>query len=147
MNRSQRKNSDRNNDATFTELTIASTLQAAKQPEQVIIERLRACGFGKEATFAVKLALEEALTNAVKHGNRNDPEKRVTVRFSIDEGKSVIFVRDEGPGFEPQRVPDPTEPGRLSIPSGRGIMLIRAYMDEVRFGMNGREVCLIKHNR
>jgi serine/threonine-protein kinase RsbW len=85
------------------------------------------------------------LTNAVKHGNAYDPEKKVTVRYAVTPETLVVIVRDEGPGFIPAAVPDPTSPERLSVPSGRGIMLLRAYMDEVEYRDKGREVRFAKH--
>jgi serine/threonine-protein kinase RsbW len=137
---------DPDNEATFSEIRIASTLQAAKEPERAILAAVERCCYCPEATFAIKLALEEAMTNAVKHGNCCDEEKGILVRFSVDEERAVIIVRDEGCGFEPGSVPDPTAPDRISIPSGRGIMLMNAYMDEVRFRDDGREVYLVKRN-
>jgi serine/threonine-protein kinase RsbW len=68
----------------------------------------------------------------------------VTVRYSVTEEKAVISVRDEGGGFLPEDVPDCTSPERLPLPNGRGIMLMRAYMDEVCFRDQGREVCFVK---
>ena len=125
---------------------IVSTLQAAKTPEQAILRDVEGCGYCEDATFAIKLALEEAMTNAVKHGNGNDPTKRIVVRYSVTPERAVILVRDQGPGFEPAAVPDPTHPDRLPLPSGRGIMLMRAYMTEVYYRAGGAEVCLIKRN-
>ena len=101
-------------------------------------------GSGEEAIFAIKLTLEEAVTNSIKHGNKCDPNKKVTVRYFVDERQVVVFVRDEGPGFNPEAVPDPTSPDRLSLPNGRGILLMRAYMDGVEYRENGREICFLK---
>lgn len=134
------------NEADFSEIRIASTLRAAKEPERVILAAIECCRYCAEATFAIKLALEEAMTNAVKHGNCCDAEKYILVRFSVDDERTVIIVRDEGCGFEPDSVPDPTAPDRICVPSGRGIMLMNAYMDEVRFRDDGREVYLLKRN-
>ena len=105
---------------------------------------LERCAFPEEATFALRLALEEALCNAVRHGNQNDASKPITVRYAITPEKAVVIVRDEGRGFRPEEVPDPTDPDRLPLPSGRGIMLMHAYMDEVRYRDHGREVYFVK---
>ena len=113
-------------------------------PKQAILAELRRCCFCDDAVFAIQLALEEALCNAVKHGNQCDESKSVTVRYAINEEQAVIIVRDEGPGFAHESVPDPTAPDRISLPNGRGIMLMRDYVDEVTFNERGNEVQLVK---
>ncbi len=137
---------DPNNEDTFKEVTVQSTLHAAKEPEKIILKDIEKHGFNSDAIFAIKLALEEAMTNAVKHGNRGDESKFVHVRFAVSSACVVIIVRDDGPGFDPGDVPDPTTPDRLSQPNGRGIMLMNAYMDEVKYRDNGREVYMLKKN-
>jgi serine/threonine-protein kinase RsbW len=137
---------DPDNEATYREMVIPSTLVDAKRPEAFILEEVAACGYDEDATFAIKLALEEAMTNAVRHGNGNDPTKRITVRYAVTPERVVICVRDEGPGFRPECVPDPTEPDRLSLPCGRGIMLMKAYMTNVEYRADGREVRMEKIN-
>jgi serine/threonine-protein kinase RsbW len=129
------------------ELVVPSDLRAAREAEEQILRAIEQEGFASDAAFAIRLSLEEAITNAVKHGNRNDRSKHITLRCTIDKDKAIIHVADEGSGFDPKVVPDPTEPARISLPNGRGIMLIRAYMDEVRFNDHGNEVCMIKRRR
>ena len=135
---------DPDNEATFRVRTVPSDPEAAGQPKDEILDELRACGFTRDETFAVKLALEEAFSNALKHGNRGDCSKCITVRYAVTPEKAVIVVRDEGCGFEPEAVPDPTHPDRLPLPNGRGIMLMRAYMDSVEYRDRGREVYMCK---
>lgn len=132
-------------EASLTTLTICSSLHEAKKPEQVIMREVETCGYGEDDAFAIKLALEEAIINAVRHGNRNDHSKRITVRFRVTKEQTIILVRDEGEGFDPGSVPDPTSPDRISLPHGRGIMLMRAYLTSICFRDGGREVCLIKN--
>ena len=136
---------DPDNEATFRVCVIKSDPCETATPKQAILLELKCCRFCEDAIFAVKLALEEALINAVKHGNRGDPSKNVTIRYAVTPEKAVIIVRDEGPGFLPEEIPDPTDPDRLPLPSGRGIMLMRSYMDEVAFRDQGREVYFVKH--
>jgi len=131
--------------AAFKVCVIPSDLKEAHRPKELVMQALRRKGFSEQDIFGIKLALEEALTNAVKHGNRNDSTKTVTVRYRVTTRQVVLVVRDEGPGFEPEQVPDCRQPDRLPLPNGRGIMLIRAYMDEVSFCDNGRELYLVKH--
>ncbi len=138
---------DPNVERTFHTIQVKSTFREAKLPEGEILKHVRAHGFCEEAIFAIKLALEEAMTNAVKHGNAGDASKDITVRFAVNAERAVIIVRDEGVGFEPESVPDPTTADRLSLPNGRGIMLMNAYMDDVQYRNNGREVYLVKRNR
>ena len=101
--------------------------------QQSIASDLQSKGWDEASVFAVRLSLEEALTNAIRHGNRSDPSKRVRVQYSIDEQRIALAVEDEGNGFDHEAVPDPTDDANLEIPSGRGIMLIRAYMSWVSF--------------
>ena len=135
---------DPDNEATFKVRVIPSDPAKTATPKQEILEDLEQRGFCGDEVFAVKLALEEALSNAIKHGNRNDPAKTITVRYAVDSNKAVVIVGDQGGGFDADKVPDPTQPHRLPVPNGRGIMLMRAYMDEVVFRDNGREVRLVK---
>jgi len=128
----------------FTELVIPNDLRSAKQAARTILASAAAHGYNEDECFAIKLALEEAMTNAVKHGNRNKPDRHITVRYAVGPQRVVITVADEGCGFDPSSVPDPTLPERLWLPSGRGIMLMRAYMDEVVYNAKGNEVRLVK---
>jgi len=136
---------DPDNEATFKVCVIKSVQRETDVPKKAILRELNRYRFGEDAQFAVKLALEEALTNAVKHGNACDPAKEITIRYAVDEKKAVVIVRDEGCGFIPEDIPDPTRPDRLPLPDGRGIMLMRAYMDEVAFRDHGREVYFVKN--
>jgi serine/threonine-protein kinase RsbW len=137
---------DPHNEASYRVIEIPSTLVDAKKPEGHILLEVAACGYDEDATFAIKLALEEAMTNAVRHGNGNDPTKHIKVRYAVSPEMVVICVCDEGPGFQPECVPDPTQPERLSLPCGRGIMLMKAYMTDVEYRCNGREVRMVKVN-
>ena len=125
------------------EIVVPNDLAAAKSPEQAILAEVRACGYCENCTFAVKLALEEAITNAYRHGNKSDPAKQITVRYDITDERVQIEIEDEGPGFSPDDVPDPTLPENIDRPHGRGIMLMRAYLDVVEFGGRGNFVRLV----
>jgi len=128
----------------WKEMVIPNDLRAAAGTERAIVEEVERHGYGADATFAIRLAIEEALTNAIKHGNSNDPSRRVFVRYAVDARRAVVCVRDEGKGFNVEEVPDPTAPDRISLPNGRGIMLMRAYMDEITYSERGNEVRLVK---
>ena len=96
----------------------------------------------------IRLALHEALTNALSHGSEMNAKKAITVRTRCDSVEGLhIIVRDEGAGFSPEAVPDPTEPENLGKPGGRGLYLMRQLMDDVEFCDHGREVHLRRRPR
>jgi serine/threonine-protein kinase RsbW len=97
-------------------------------------------GYDREAVFAVRLAIEEAIMNAYRHGNKGNTEKKVHFLCEIDDDAVRVEVGDEGPGFEPGMVPDPTNNDNIEAPSGRGILLMREYMTEVEFVHPGNRV-------
>lgn len=111
--------------------------------QKAVVDGIRQAGYDEASTFAVRLALEEAVANAFRHGNGEDPEKVVTVEFKISKDTVWIAVEDEGCGFDPGAVPDPTEEANLEIPSGRGIMLMRAYMTDVSIVAPGNRVEMV----
>jgi serine/threonine-protein kinase RsbW len=90
----------------------------------------------------MRLALDEALANAVRHGHRGDATKRVEVRYRITAAEALAEVEDQGEGFDPQRVSDPRLPENLEQPGGRGLLLMRAYLSWVRYNDRGNAVTL-----
>ena len=100
--------------------------------------------YGPNDIHGVRLALEEALVNAVKHGNSLDPNKCVFVSYLIHERQAWIRIEDEGTGFTVDAVPDPTLPEYLERPCGRGIFLMRNFMDTVRYNRAGNVVWMYK---
>lgn len=126
------------------QIVIPSDLTAAREIEERIVSEAEARGYTPEASFAVRLALEEAMVNAHRHGNRGDAARTLTVSYGISDKRIVIRIRDEGEGFDLESVPDPTAPERISLPHGRGIMLMQAYLDEVSYNEVGNEVQLVK---
>ena len=108
------------------------------------IARVESLGYPKASVFAIKLAFEEAITNAFKHGHRGvDGDPPVDVDYEIDDDAVLIGVQDRGPGFDLGAIPDPTLDENLTVPSGRGLMLIRSYMTEVRHNDTGNRVEMI----
>lgn len=134
-------------DADLTDIVIANDLKSARRSEEQIMRKLECCRYSPDCIFAIKLAFEEALTNAVKHGNSNDVAKRLVVRYFVDIARVVLVVRDEGCGFKVSQIPDPTRDENIERPSGRGIMLMHAYMSRVRFNRAGNEVWMLKENQ
>jgi serine/threonine-protein kinase RsbW len=105
---------------------------------------LAALGYGSRDCLGVRLALEEAVVNALRHGNGGDPARRVRVRYCVGPAAVLAEVEDEGPGFDPSRLPDPTLPENRERPGGRGLLLMRHYMTCVRFWGRGNRVTLYK---
>ncbi len=126
-------------------IVIPSQLNRITGVIEAIIADMMQHGYTEKAQFAVRLALEEAISNAIRHGNRHDPDKTVGIDYQVDPRKLVITICDQGPGFHPEEVPDPTLEENLTRPCGRGVMLMKAYMDEVSFNQQGNAVTMIRH--
>jgi serine/threonine-protein kinase RsbW len=109
-----------------------------------LVGTLEAHAYPCKDVFAVRLAVEEALVNAVKHGNGGDPTKCVSICYHVSAKGILVEVEDQGRGFDPDRVPDPLDPENLERPCGRGLLLMRAYMTWVRFSRRGSRVTLYK---
>jgi serine/threonine-protein kinase RsbW len=110
-----------------------------------LVEEMTAAGYTDKEQFAVRLALDEALVNGIKHGNREDPAKWVSFRYRVTPETVLAEVEDQGPGFDPDHVPDPLAPENLERASGRGLLLMRAYMTWVRHNECGNCVTLCKY--
>ncbi len=119
-------------------------LNAAGDDVRVVQDALqdviKARGFDSECCFAIRLALEEALSNAFKHGNKNDPKKVVILQSTVDRTRVILEIEDEGMGFDPAVVPDPIEDENIAIPCGRGIVLMKAFMSEIEFQPPGNRL-------
>lgn len=125
-------------------LILENRLSEVGRAEAFILRPAEEHGFAGADCFAIRLAIEEALANAIKHGNRMDPAKHVTLEFQIDADELRISIHDEGEGFDPEDVPDPTLDENLEKPHGRGVMLMRTYMTDVQFNESGTRVTMIK---
>jgi len=126
--------------------TIASNFTAGRDVQRKIMADVARNGFTDDSAFAIRIALEEALVNAIKHGNRLDPGKKVRVEATVTPEQAEITVEDEGPGFDRGCVPDPTADENICRPSGRGILLIESYMNDVRWDRGGRRIRMVKQN-
>ena len=131
-------------EAKESRVAIPSEPKLLPAVEEAILAKLNEFNYGERAGFAVRLAVEEAIINAMKHGNHMDKAKTVAVTWSVDETEAVIAVEDQGEGFNPAAVPDPTREENLEIPHGRGLVLMKAYMDEVVYNDKGNRVTLVK---
>jgi serine/threonine-protein kinase RsbW len=124
-----------------------STLESVNQAEELATKVSIKAGFDEESVNRISMAVREAAVNAVLHGNAYDPQKKITVGFESNSSALTITVSDEGRGLNPDNIPDPLTPENLLKQSGRGIFLIRAFMDEVRFRNldPGTEITMIKN--
>jgi serine/threonine-protein kinase RsbW len=130
-----------------TELAFPSRIEAIEDAAAAAAEFVSRSGVGQEAAFGIDMAVREAVTNAVLHGNRQDESKVIEIQFKSSGSAVEITVRDEGRGFNPESVPDPTEAQNLLKTSGRGILFMRTFMDEVewtRHAEGGTVVRMVK---
>jgi serine/threonine-protein kinase RsbW len=130
-----------------SQVVIPSDSAEARRVQDQIETALQSSRCHEHELFSIKLALEEALVNAIKHGNQYDRNKKVHIAYEIQPDRFVIHITDEGPGFDPADVPDPTAIENLERPCGRGLMLMRHYMTEVAFNQRGNSVVMSKDFR
>lgn len=125
-------------------LELPSDLRVIEAAVNYLVGRCRAYAFGgSRLEFNLRVSLTEALANAILYGNRSDPGKTIRVEVSLSNHRIVVSVEDEGHGFDPESVPDPTLPENLQRTGGRGVFLIRQLMDEVQYSDRGNSVRLI----
>ena len=127
-----------------SDVSFPSESGAGKRVLDDVLTQLEAHGFSMKDTFGVHMAIEEALVNAIKHGNRLDASKRVHVNCKVSPRRLWIRIQDEGEGFNPVEVPDPTSPENLELPCGRGLMLMRSFMSSVEYNKAGNCVVMEK---
>ena len=122
------------NNKLTASLIMASRFENIEVAERTLLDLCRRAGCKADEEYWLLTALREALANAVRHGNRQNPDQVVRVFFTIEDSTATIRVEDEGDGFDPADVPDPTAPENLLQPSGRGIFYMRQFMNRVEFG-------------
>jgi serine/threonine-protein kinase RsbW len=135
-------------DASIVEVILESKLTDVEKAEEIARSFSAKMGFDEEADFQIEMAVHEAVINAIHHGNKEDPGKKVYIKFLALEDGLEIHVRDEGEGFDPNTLPDPLAKENLLSISGRGIFLVRKFMDEFRVENSpggGTEVIMVKH--
>jgi serine/threonine-protein kinase RsbW len=127
--------------------TLDSTLETVDNAEQTATRIAAENGFDEDEVMQISMAVREAAVNAVLHGNAYDPNKKVTLDFERTISDLVITIRDQGSGLDPGKIPDPLAPENLLKTSGRGIFLIRSFMDDVQISpsASGTEIKLVKH--
>jgi serine/threonine-protein kinase RsbW len=126
-------------------VVVSSTHTAIAEVYQQILPGLKANNFSEEDIFAIHLAVEEAFINAIKHGNKNEPSKAVKIDYAIEADKIEICMTDEGSGFDPEVIPDPRYGDNLYKPAGRGMLLMKSFMDVVEYNSQGNSVRMIRY--
>lgn len=113
----------------------------------VILSSMDSCGYSDDAIRKMKISLTELIVNAILHGNKKDFSKKVIMGHIVDKSKAVISIMDEGSGFNPNIIPDPTLPENLIKDCGRGLFIVRHYVDSLIFNDKGNRVTIIKYHR
>lgn len=124
--------------------TLPSSLDAYQDYIRAVLDGLTEYGWTHENLFGVEMALEESISNAIRHGNKENPSKMVKVESRLGPVRFWARICDEGPGFCPETVPDCCAPDRLEVPGGRGLLLIKAYMTSVEYSPRGNCVTMEK---
>lgn len=127
--------------------TLDSTLETVDSAEAAASRIAAKAGFDEDEIMRISMAVREAAVNAVLHGNAYDPHKKVALDFESSGSNLIITIRDQGKGLDMSKIPDPLAPENLLKTSGRGIFLIRSFMDDVQIRPTqaGTEIKLIKH--
>ena len=115
------------------QLDLASRLEVLQEVQARLAVMLAARGIDPDEVDNVGVAVRESVVNAIKHGNANDDRKQVHVSMALEGNQLEIVVRDEGHGFDPDSLPDPFAPENLLKPEGRGMLMMRSFMDDVDF--------------
>lgn len=125
-------------------LSLPSSMQHVYLLDVVVTEILKGTDFTEDIQEQINLAVIEAGTNAIKHGNKENPTKKATIEFTLAEDKLEIVIEDEGDGFTRKEVADPLDPENLLKSSGRGLFLMEACMDSVTYENNGTIIKMVK---
>jgi len=135
-------------EAETVERSLDSTLESVDYAEEITMGVAQRAGFDEDDLTKIGMAVRESMVNAVVHGNRYNANKKVRFSVSKNEERLTVRISDEGEGFDYEHLPDPLAPENLFRSSGRGIFLIRSFMDEVRIRRldpGGTEIVLVKH--
>ncbi len=126
-----------------TTVVLTDAVDGFRLAERLVMEGLETHHYPEASRFAIRLALEEAVVNAFKHGSKGIPNPRVEFGYEVTDRNVFMRVKDPGPGFKPECLPDPTAPENLERPGGRGVMLMRAFMSKVEYRGCGNEIVMV----
>ena len=125
--------------------TILGDRESFDEVQDTVLTLMRDFGFSDHDLFSIRVAFEEALANALLHGHQGDVGLEINVTWLVTDEFIEIEVTDHGMGDNPETIPDPTADENLSLPSGRGLAMIRAFMNEVHVNDRGNHVRMIRH--
>lgn len=128
----------------FREVEFPSDSDCGRDLLEEILQNLSTAGWSDKHVFGIHLSMEEALVNAIKHGNKYNADKNVRVKVGISPALFRAEIEDEGEGFAPEKLPDPTSPEFIDRPNGRGVMLMRNFMSKVEYNNRGNTVFMEK---
>lgn len=113
--------------------------------EQFVLDVAEEIGLNENKFNNIALAVAEAISNSIKHGNKNDKNKKVFIKIEVKNDQMIVTLKDEGTGFDPNTIPDPTKPENILKESGRGVHIMSSLLDDLRFNFtpNGTEIVLI----
>jgi len=126
------------------DIKFRSESRVIREASSMILDYLKPFGLDESGAFEIKLCVEEAVRNAIVHGNKSDPARQVKLGYWIEDGVVNIEIEDEGSGFKPELVKDPTKDENLTRNSGRGVYLIKKLMDKVEYIGPGNKVRMTK---
>ncbi|MCW3075563.1 MAG: ATP-binding protein [Bacteroidetes bacterium] len=127
-------------------LKINSNAENLRLVERLVDDVCHIYNVNEDSYGNILIAVTEAVNNAINHGNQNNPDKYVQIGFETDEKHLIFNIKDEGPGFDYQNLPDPTDPSNLDKVNGRGVFLMKHLADRLEFKDNGKEVSLAFNN-
>ena len=125
--------------------TVKGTREAFDEIQDNVLARMIDFQYSETDLFSVRVAIEEALANALLHGHQGDKSLDIEVAWKVDGTSVEISVKDQGRGYDPSMVPDPTADENLTLPSGRGVAMMRSFMDEVLINERGNKVTMVRH--
>ena len=125
--------------------TIPSHTEASAAVAGRLVEVMAQRQWPPRELFRVQLAFQEAVVNAIRHGNRCDTAKTVDVHAEVADQWVLIQITDQGNGFDPAKVPDPRDEALLEVPGGRGVLLIHELMTTVRYNDRGNQITMVRH--
>jgi serine/threonine-protein kinase RsbW len=130
----------------YKKISIESKISNIRIIENAIDDATNEIGISKDCYGKILVSTLEAVNNAILHGNEENPEKRVEIEISFELDELVITVTDEGNGFKPEQVPDPTTPDNIESVNGRGVFLMSHLADIIRYNKRGNAVTMIFKN-
>ena len=129
------------------DIRLKSDSGSIRESSSMILKDLESCEIGEKTAFDIKLCVEEAVRNAIVHGNKSDPKRQVRMKYWLDDDALNIEIEDEGAGFDHSAVDDPTKKENLLRNSGRGVFLIKKLMDNVEYNAKGNKIIIVKKIR